>query len=73
MLRAVQVKVMGTPEEKARKRMRMRKHVQKDLKPEKSQSKKARKRELERLNKPVDVSKLSHAEFVSLISEKEES
>lgn len=60
---------MGTPEEKARRRMRIRSHVAKDLGTTKFRQ---RVKESERKKKPKDVTKLSHAEFVQLIQDLDE-
>lgn len=56
---------MSTPEEKARKRMRIKSHVTKDL-----HTKKYRQRVKEDKKKRIDVTKLSHADLIKLIQER---
>ncbi len=57
---------MASPEEKSRKRLRIRSHIAKDL-----GSPKYRKRVVKDKKKEIDVRKLSHADLVKLIQEKE--
>ena len=59
---------MGSPEEKARRRTRMKRNkVVKDL-----HSPKYRQRVVEdKKNKPIDVTKLTHSQLVDLIQEKD--
>lgn len=59
---------MSTPEEKQRKRQRIRSHIAKDL----VVNPRYRQRKVEDKKKKIDVSKLSHAELVRLINEKDE-
>lgn len=59
---------MSTPEEKQRKRQRIRSHIAKDL----VVNPRYRQRKVEDKKKKIDVSKLSHAELVRLINERDE-
>lgn len=58
----------STPEEKQRKRQRIRSHIAKDL----VVNPRYRQRKVEDKKKKIDVSKLSHAELVRLINERDE-
>ena len=58
----------STPEEKQRKRQRIRSHIAKDL----VVNPRYRQRKVEDKKKKIDVSKISHAELVRLINEKDE-
>lgn len=58
---------MSSPEEKDRKRRRIRSHIARDL-----GTVKYRKRVVKDKKKEVDVKALSHADLVKLINEKED-
>lgn len=58
---------MGTPEEKARKRKRIKSHIAKDLR-----TPKFKQRIVKDKKKQVDSDKLTHADLVKLLNEKED-